>query len=99
MTDSPGSKLVKPAGRKPPNAGKGRKKGSLNKVTASVKEALTQAFDGVGGVDSLIAWGREDPAAFYALWSRMLPHEVNHSGVNPLADMLRAAEERLARGE
>jgi hypothetical protein len=61
---------------KPPNAGKGRPKGSPNKTTASVKAALTEAFDKLGGVDSLVSWAQEQPAEFYKLWGRLAPTEV-----------------------
>jgi hypothetical protein len=41
------SKVVKSAApRKPPNAGKGRKKGTPNKVPAAIKEAIGLALDG-----------------------------------------------------
>jgi hypothetical protein len=74
------SKVVKPAGRpKPPNAGKGRKKGVPNKSTASVKEALALAFQGVGGVPALQTWAKDNPGEFYKLWSKMLPTEVQGS--------------------
>lgn len=48
------SKQVKAgANRRPPNAGKGRAKGSKNKTTVAVKQALMLAFDGIGGVPAL----------------------------------------------
>jgi hypothetical protein len=70
------SKEGKVTGRKPPNAGKGRPKGSLNKSTVAVKEALAEAFDGIGGVESLKLWAGENPTAFYQLWGKMLPLQV-----------------------
>jgi hypothetical protein len=48
--------------------GGGRPKGSPNKITASCRQALQLAFDGVGGVDGLIKWIKasdENRAAFY----------------------------------
>lgn len=62
------------------NAGKGRKKGTPNKTTASVKAALTEAFDRLGGVPSLVAFGQEQPAEFYKLWAKILPKELEVSG-------------------
>lgn len=48
------SKQVSASGRrKPPAAGMGRKKGSLNKTTVACKEALQLAFQGIGGVSAL----------------------------------------------
>jgi hypothetical protein len=54
----------------------GRKKGTPNKLTVSVKEALSDAFESLGGVGSLVQWGRENPDDFYKLWVKMLPTEV-----------------------
>ena len=58
----------------------GRKKGTPNKATASVKQALIEAFDGMGGVESLLAWGRENPGEFYKLWAKLLPVDVTSGG-------------------
>lgn len=55
----------------------GRKKGSVNKSTAAVKDALTKAFEELGGVDSLVSWGRSNETEFYKLWVKMMPQEVN----------------------
>lgn len=93
------SKLLKPAEKKkrgsalPPNAGKGRVKGVPNKSTKAVKDALQEAFTGLGGVPALINWAKEDRAEFYKLWAKLLPNEVKavHSGSVTL--------ERLIAGE
>jgi len=61
-----------------------------------VKAALTAAFDGIGGVEALIRWGMENPTAFYPLWAKMLPAEVDvTSGGESLAVLMRAAEQRV----
>jgi hypothetical protein len=62
--------------RRPPAAGMGRKLGSVNKTTAAVKESLMAAFDGMGGVEALIEWGKANPAPFYQIWARLLPQEL-----------------------
>lgn len=64
------------AGRKPgtPKTG-GRQKGSVNKTTAAVKDALTQAFSNMGGIKKFTEWGRANPRDFYGLWVKMLPAE------------------------
>lgn len=87
------SKLVKSAGRKPPpNAGKGRKKGSKNKTTRAAKEMLEEAFDRAGGVDELTKFAKANPAAFYQLWGRILPKNVDvTSGGESLAALAAAA--------
>lgn len=62
------------------NAGKGRPKGSPNKITAGIKAAFTEAFDKLGGVASLVKWGKENPTEFYKAYVRLAPQE--HTGVD-----------------
>ena len=61
----------------------GRKAGTPNKTSASVKAALCEAFDKLGGVESLVGWGKKNPAEFYRIWSRMLPTEVKNADGEP----------------
>jgi hypothetical protein len=61
---------------KPPR-GKGRPKGSPNKVTATLKEAILATFDSVGGVKYLSRVALDDPRTFCALLGRVLPMTVN----------------------
>ena len=55
------------------NRGKGRIKGVPNKTTKAVKDALQEAFDGLGGVDALIVWAKTEQTEFYKLWTKLLP--------------------------
>ncbi|MGN6205969.1 hypothetical protein [Humibacter sp.] len=80
MTERGSKQVTSVARRKPPAAGKGRKKGSLNKTTASVKQALIDAFEKMGGVPSLVTWGKEHPTEFYKLYVKLLPTDVQLSG-------------------
>lgn len=70
------------------NRGKGRKKGVPNKTTASVKQAIIDAFarvkvgDAASGVDSLVQWGSDNPSEFYKLWGRLAPTEIQGTGEN-----------------
>lgn len=65
-------------------SGPGRPPGSLNKTTQSVKAALEQAFDELGGVQSLVGWARENETEFFKLYAKLLPVQVsadlNHKG-------------------
>lgn len=54
----------------------GRPKGSQNKSTASVKAALCEAFEKMGGVPALLAWGKKNPEEFYKIWAKMMPTEI-----------------------
>ncbi len=67
-------------GKRPP----GRPKGVPNKTTAAAKEALTLAFQGIGGVASLQQWARENQTEFYKIWSKLLPLEVTGEGGDPI---------------
>jgi hypothetical protein len=58
----------------------GRRPGSINRTTASVKAALVAAFDELGGVEALVKWGRKNPNLFYPLWARLAPTEVKVEG-------------------
>ena len=51
-----------------------------NRVTVSVKAALEAAFQGLGGVPALIAWGQQEPGEFYRLWGKLLPRNVTIEG-------------------
>jgi hypothetical protein len=62
--------------RKPPAAGRGRVKGTKNKVTVAIKDAIQNAFTKVGGADYLVTVAENDPRTFCALLGRVLPTEV-----------------------
>jgi len=82
------------AGRKP--GGKktgGRKKGTPNKTTASVKQALTLAFQGLGGVSALKSWAEDNPTEFYKLWGRLIPVEVSGEDGGAVSLTIRVAHE------
>lgn len=61
------------------NAGKGRPKGSQNKTTLAVKEAVLAALDQAGGINYLVKQADENPNAFLALVGKVLPLQVNAS--------------------
>ena len=82
------SKQVKPGDRpKPPNAGKGRKKGTPNKTTALLKDAILKAAEQAGNkvgdeglVSYLVQQAEENPNAFMPLLGKVLPMQVNGAG-------------------
>lgn len=63
--------------RKPPNAGKGRPKGSQNKTTKAFKEAVLAVYHDIGGNEALAKWAKENPTEFYKICARLIPTEVN----------------------
>ena len=70
--------------RHPINAGKGRKKGSKNKVPRVLKDAILSALAELGGVAYLVHQGEKNPNAFLALLGRVLPIQVKEGGAEPL---------------
>lgn len=64
--------------------GSGRKKGDVNKVTRSVKEALVECFDKMGGVEALVRWAKRNQTDFYKLWTRLLPIQITGEGGGPV---------------
>ncbi len=54
----------------------GRKAGTPNKFTASVKDAFEFAFDEIGGAAALAAWAKDNQTAFYKIYSKMLPTDA-----------------------
>lgn len=57
--------------------GAGRKKGSPNKTTTEVKNAILKAFDEVGGSKYLVEVAKENPTAFLTLLGKVLPKDIN----------------------
>jgi hypothetical protein len=72
-------------GTKPPNAGKGKPKGAVNKTTKLLKEAILLAAEKVGsdgeGKDGLTGYlvevARSDVKAFAGLLGKVIPLQVN----------------------
>lgn len=62
-----------PKGTIPPNAGKGRKKGTPNKTTKALKEMILGALDEKGGQAYLARQAEENPVAFMTLLGKVLP--------------------------
>lgn len=61
-----------------PNAG--RKKGQLNKLTATIKEEIEKVYVGLGGAESMLAWAKENPDGFYGgLLPKIIPRDLNVS--------------------
>lgn len=71
-------------GRNRGNAGQGRPKGSPNKTTALLKDAILQAAERAGGTKGMVGYLQqqavETPGPFLALLGKVLPMQVAHSG-------------------
>lgn len=62
----------------------GRRKGTPNKVTAQVKEAIEAAFTRAGGVEYLVGVAKEQPQVFCTLLGRVLPLQVTGDPEHPV---------------
>lgn len=59
-------------------AGSGRKKGSQNKLTRTVKETVLAAFNELQDDPkaNIVAWGKRNPKDFYAVAAKLIPTEI-----------------------
>jgi len=77
----------------------GRPKGSLNKTTMAAKEAISFAFDGLGGAQRLVDWAKEDPKNEGAFWTsiypKLLPLQVTGEGGGPVQIIATSVDEKL----
>lgn len=68
--------------------GRGRPKGSRNKVSAEAKAVIAEAAEALGGAERLLAWAQLDPLNERAFWStiypKLLPLTVAGDPDNPL---------------
>lgn len=76
--------MAKPKSPNLKNAGRGRPKGSKNKVQTALKDMILQALSNVGGVTYLEKQAKQkNPAAFLALVGKVLPLQVRQDGDEP----------------
>jgi hypothetical protein len=61
---------------KPPAAGMGRRKGSKNKTTVLLKEAIEESFANVGGAEYLTQMAILEPKAYLTLLAKILPAKI-----------------------
>jgi len=54
----------------------GRKKGTTNKVSLSLKQAVLETFEKLGGVQHMATWAKENPSEFYRIAARLVPPGV-----------------------
>ena len=71
-------------GSKPGERRGGRQKGTPNKLTRDVKQAILEAFEKVGGKDYLARQAKENPQAFMTLLGKVLPTQITGDPENPV---------------
>jgi hypothetical protein len=67
---------------------KGRPPGSLNKMTQTVRDAIAEAAEGLGGVEGLIEWVRKNDKNEFAFWTsiypKLLPLQLRGDAAHPI---------------
>lgn len=79
MTEAQKATLFRPGERVT-----GRQKGTVNKLTVSIRDAIEHAFTELGGMSYLVHVGRSDPRTFCALLSKLLPTKLANADGSPL---------------
>lgn len=65
----------------------GRTKGTPNKVSGTVRQAILDAFHELGGKDGLIDWAEEsaeNKREFYRMCSKLIPREISGPESGPI---------------
>jgi hypothetical protein len=79
MTEAQKATLFRPGERVT-----GRQKGTVNKLTVSIRDAIEHAFDELGGASYLAHVGRTDPKTFCSLLGKLLPTKLANADGSPL---------------
>ena len=72
----------------------GRAKGTPNRFTTFLKEAIQQSFERLGGVSYLEEVGRQDPKTYVQLLSKVLPRNTDKREEAQVVSTLSDAEIR-----
>jgi hypothetical protein len=57
--------------------GAGRRKGSQNRFTSAIKDAVLETFEKLGGVTHMTTWARKNPTDFYRIAAKLIPQQIN----------------------
>jgi hypothetical protein len=76
----------------------GRLKGTPNKSTLEIKQAIEQVFNDMGGAEALLKWAIENQTIFYtAIWAKLLPASLKvEATVTDFSQILEKARGRVA---
>ena len=67
----------------------GRKKGTPNKLSLTIKESVLEVFATLGGVDAMADWARANPSEYYKIAARLIPTEQQITGAGGRALLIR----------
>jgi hypothetical protein len=62
--------------------GSGRKPGSPNKISSTVKQNVIDVFDKIGGIDAMASWATDNRSEYYRIYSRLAPVSQEISGAD-----------------
>src|SRR5579859_6359513 len=48
----------------------------IEKLPPEARQAFALAFKGIGGVPALIRWGKQHRSAFYSIYAKLIPMQV-----------------------
>jgi hypothetical protein len=65
----------------------GRKKGTPNKLTATVKDAIAQVAEIIGGVERMAQWVQEDPENERSFWTSIYPKLLSVHAQNQVGNV------------
>lgn len=72
----------------------GRQKGTPNKATAGLKDAIMAVFEEIGGGEAMALWARENQTQFYTVMVKAIlprPVEVGGQDGGPIEVVIRSA--------
>ena len=79
----------------------GRQKGTPNKITATLKEAILLAAEEAGGEGKLVGYlktqAQNNPGPFLALLGKVLPTQVSQDPDNPIRHIHEVIEREIVR--
>src|SRR5688572_17198497 len=73
------SRAAKPASAR----GRGRPKGSRNRITNEVKDAILEVFERLGGVDAMMEWVEANDANKAIFYGRIIPRLLPRPAPEP----------------
>lgn len=74
----------------------GRQKGTPNKLTVGVKDALRTAFTEAGGVEYLVGVAKAEPRVFCALLAKLLPGREERPAGGAVPEVQALTDEALS---
>lgn len=71
----------------------GRQKGSLNKTSLNVKEAVLRVYEKIGGDDAFAEWAKDNKTEFYKITAKLIPRDIELGGTVRLEDIVAGGDD------